>query len=101
MVVPCKEEQQRRASQNMHNRVRSALTQLVTTFFLTNVNNHQPLLKFGSGQLRFLGLIPPLRFLDVIGKLLAFLVHPHQIGMGDAEQRTHHFVCQARLGIHH
>lgn len=35
--------------------------------------------------------ISPFRFADVIGKLLAFLVHSHQIAVRDAEQPTHNF----------
>jgi hypothetical protein len=36
---------------------------------------------------------------NVIGKLAAFLIHAHQVAVGDAEQGAHDLVDDARMGV--
>ena len=42
-------------------------------------------------------LVPAVGLADVIAKLLTFLIHAHQVAMGDAKQGAHDLVYKARV----
>lgn len=44
-------------------------------------------------------LVPTMGFGDVVGQLLCFLVHAHEVAMGDAEQPAHHLVDDAGVAV--